>query len=356
MRGRTFSVSIGDMDKGNTNYNISITAGTVFKTILIGILFLLLWKLRDVVLVVITSIVIASAIEPGARFFEKRKVPRAIGVLLIYIIIFGVLAGLFSVFLPVLLTDTLQLFNTLPNYSDKISLWNPLGQFESLNQLFSVKDIISSLNDYVTSFTSGFFGTLSGLFGGIVSLSIIVILSFYLAVQTDGVADFLKIVTSVNNEKYIIDLWKRSREKIGLWMQGQFILGILIAILTYLGLSIFGVNNALFLAVFAGVMELIPLFGIIISIIPAVTIAILQGGISLGLLVLGLYVIIQQFESNIFYPLVVKKIVGIPPIVSILMLVVGAKLAGFLGILLAVPMTAILLEILSDVEKKKYAK
>jgi predicted PurR-regulated permease PerM len=121
-----------------------------------------------------------------------------------------------------------------------------------------------------------------------------------------------------------------------------------------MGLSVLGVNNALLLSVFAGVMELIPLFGIVIALIPAVTISVLQGGVSLGLLVLGLYIIIQQFESNLFYPLVVKKIVGIPPILTILMLVIGAKLAGFLGILLSVPLTAVLMEVLSDIEKKKY--
>jgi predicted PurR-regulated permease PerM len=344
------------MEKEGSNITINITAGSIFKTILIGILFFLLWKLRDIVLVVITSVVIASAIEPGSRFLEKIRIPRPVGVLLIYVGIIALLAGMFSFFLPILLSDTLQLFQTLPNYSESISVWNPLGNFESLNQLFSVKDIIQSVSTQVTSAANGFVGTLSGLFGGIMSLSIIVILSFYLAVQRDGVAEFLRIVTPLKYEGYVIGLWKRSREKIGLWMQGQFVLVLLITVLTYLGLSVLGVNNPLLLAVFAGIMELIPLFGIIIAIIPAVTISVLQGGITLGLLVFGLYIIIQQFESNLFYPLVVKKIVGIPPILTILMLVIGAKLAGFLGILLSVPLTAVLMEILSDIEKKKHER
>lgn len=342
------------MEKGGNNISITITAATIFKTILIGILFFLLWQLRDIVLIVITSVVIASAVEPGAQFFEKRKVPRTIGVLLIYVLIFVLLAGLFSVFFPILLNDTLQLLQGLPNYSETTKLWNPAGQFDSLNQYFSVPDIINGINTYIGSLTSGFFGTISGLFGGILSLTIIIVLSFYLAVQRDGVTEFLKIVTPIQNEKYIVGLWRRSREKIGLWMQGQFVLVLLITVLTYMGLSVLGVDNALLLAVVAGIMELIPLFGIIIALIPAVTIAVLQGGISLGLLVLGLYIIIQQFEGNLFYPLVVKKIVGIPPIMTILMLVIGAKLAGFLGMLLAVPLTAVLMEILGDIEKKKY--
>jgi predicted PurR-regulated permease PerM len=336
------------------NITINITAGAIFKTFLIGILFFVLWHLRDILLVVITSVVLASAIEPGARFFEKKRIPRSIGVLLIYIIIFSVLAAIFSVFFPILLTDTARLLSVLPSYSETLSVWNPLGQFESLNHFFSVKDIIQTINQYVGALTSGFFGTLAGLFGGIVSLAIIIILSFYLAVQKDGVADFLRIVTPLQYEGYLIGLWKRSQAKIGLWMQGQFVLGLLIMVLTYMGLSILGVTNALLLAVIAGVMELIPLFGIIIAIIPAVGIAFLQGGTTLALLVLGLYIIIQQFEGNIFYPLVVKKIVGIPPILTILTLVIGGKLAGFLGILLSVPLAAVFMEIVADIEKRKY--
>lgn len=344
------------MEKGGNNITINITAGTVFKAFLIAIGFFLVWKLRDVVLVVITSVVIASAIEPGAQFFEKRKIPRLISVLLLYILFFALLAGLFSVFFPILLNDTLQLLQAIPNYGETVSLWNPTGQLESLTQFFSIKDVVATINTYVTSLTSGFFGTISGLFGGIISLFIIVVLSFYLAVQRDGVAEFLRIVTPIQQEGYVVGLWRRSREKIGLWMQGQFVLALLITVLTYMGLSVLGVESALFLAVFAGVMELIPLFGIIIALIPAVSIAVLQGGVALGLLVLGLYIIIQQFEGNIFYPLVVKKIVGIPPIITILMLVIGAKLAGFLGILLSVPLTAVLMEVLSDFEKKKYER
>jgi predicted PurR-regulated permease PerM len=199
----------------------------------------------------------------------------------------------------------------------------------------------------------GIFTTISGFFGGIVSFVLIIILSFYLSVQEDGVGDFLRIIVPIRYESYVINLWQRSAEKIGLWMQGQILLGVLIGVLTYLGLSILGVRNALFLALIAAIFELIPVFGVILSTIPALAIALTDGGISLALLTLGLYVIIQQFESNLIYPLVVKKIVGIPSILVILTLIIGAKLAGFLGIILSVPAAAIITEVLNDIEKRK---
>jgi predicted PurR-regulated permease PerM len=185
------------------------------------------------------------------------------------------------------------------------------------------------------------------------SLFLIIVLSFYLAVQDDGVANFLRIVTPVKSHVYVIGLWKRSQAKIGQWMQGQLLLGLIIGVLVYLGLMVLGISHALLLAFIAAFFELIPVFGPIISAIPAVLIALAASGISEGLLVVGLYLVIHQFENHLLYPLVVKKIVGVSPILVILSLVIGAKLAGFLGAILAVPIAAALMELVDDIEKGK---
>jgi len=214
-------------------------------------------------------------------------------------------------------------------------------------------DLINSVKGIATNMTSGLFKVLSTIFGGLLSLVLIVVLSFYFVVQEDGVSKFLALVTPVKHEKYVIDLWKRSQRKIGQWMQGQLLLAILVGILVYLGLMILGIENALLFAVIAACLEIIPVFGPIIAAIPAIIAAFLNGGVTMSLLVAGLYVIVQQFESHLIYPLVVKKIVGIPPIMVILALLVGQKIAGFLGIVLSVPFTAALMEYFDDVEKQK---
>jgi len=129
-----------------------------------------------------------------------------------------------------------------------------------------------------------------------------------------------------------------------------------VGLLVYIVLMIVGMPYALMLAVFAGLFEIIPVFGPIISSIPAILLAFADRGLGTGFLLIGLYLIIYQFESQIFYPLVVKKIVGISPIVVILALVIGAKLAGVLGALIAVPVSAAIMEYVSDIEKYKKAE
>ena len=120
-----------------------------------------------------------------------------------------------------------------------------------------------------------------------------------------------------------------------------------------MGLMILGIPNALLLAVLAAVFELIPVFGQFLAAIPALAIAFADGGFTALLLVGGLYVIVQQFEAHLIYPVVVKKVVGVPPLLVILALIVGAKLAGFLGILLSVPIAAAVQEFVADIDKEK---
>lgn len=351
---------MGAHDK-ETHTFIHISAGSVIKAILIVLFFVALYILRDIALVLLTSIVLASAIEPGAQWFIKRRVPRVLGVLTIYLGTALLLSGTFYfLFLP-FLNETASFLSELPSTANQVSLWNPLQQggegiAATLAPGLSIGDVVGKLQSILINLGGGGFLTAaSAISGGVLSLLLIIVLSFYLAVQDDGVGKFLKIIVPIKQEPYVIDLWRRTRAKIGLWLQGQLLLGVLVMVLVYLGLTLIGVHNALLLAVLAGVLELIPLFGPIIASIPAIAFGYIDGGVSLALVVTGLYVIVQQFENHLFYPLVVKKVVGVPPIISIVALVIGGKLAGFLGLLLAVPVATVFIEMLDDMEKQKKA-
>jgi len=341
--------------------NINISVGTMFKIVLVGILFFLLFVLRDLVLVLLTSVVLASAVEPATRWFKKYKVPRVAAVLFIYIAIVVGIIGLFYLFVPILFSEVSNLASSLPAYLESANLSLPGTQagienteafVNDLSKAFSLESAIKNIQAVIAGLSSNVFQAVSTIFGGVFSFLLVLIISFYLAVQERGIEDFLEIITPVKHEKYIIDLWKRSQAKIGKWMQGQLLLGLLIGILVYLGLTILGVPYALTLALFAGIAELIPLFGPIIGAVPAVLLG-FTDSVTLGLMVIGLYVIIQQFENHLIYPLVVRKVVGVPPLLVIIALIIGGKLAGFLGVLLSVPIAAAIIEFTDDIQKEK---
>lgn len=345
----------------NQPININITTGTILKSALVVLFVWFLFIIKDLLLIILTAIVIASSVEPGTRWFISKKIPRTLAVLLIYLLVVVFFGAVFYFFVPTLISDINSVVTSLPEYIKSIA--QKAGQISQVDSKFlkdfaetysnaSADDIFNKIGSSISGATFSLISALSTVFGGLFSFILIIVLSFYLAVQDDGVSSFLRIVVPARHEKYALDLWKRSQSKIGLWMQGQLVLGVLVGVLTFLGLSILGIPNALFLAFLAGMFELIPMFGPILAAIPAVIFAI-SGGFTTVLFVIALYAIIQQFESQLIHPLVVKKIVGIPSIIAIIALIIGAQIAGFLGMVLSVPVASIIMEYFSDVEKRK---
>lgn len=338
--------------------SISITSGTFIRALFIGVLAYMAWILRDLVLLVITAIVIATAIEPGVMFFAKRKIPRVISVVLMYALVLGSLFSIIYFFLPPILADAQGVVTQLPQYLAALNL--PIGSIPGLESLTtdgsSMQSVLQTIFAYQTAFADSSEGALrlaSAIFGGLFSLILVIVLSFYFALQDTGVEEFLRLVTPSKQEGYVIGLWHRAQKKIGQWMQGQLILSVLIGVIIYLVLLILGVPYALFLAIMAAIFDLIPIFGSFIAGVAATVIAFGSGGLALALLVAGLYFIVNQFEAHLIYPLVVNKVVGIPPLLVILALIAGGTLIGFLGVLLSVPFAAVLREFINDYDVRK---
>ena len=340
--------------------SVSITPSTILKILLILFGAYLLYYLRDLVLVVLTAVVLASAIEPGVAFFSRHRFPRLLAVITMYLLVFGVFFGVIYLLFPPLLDEAERFALLLPQYLETIDFPSSFGSASDTAKLLIPGDSPSSFFDWIFAIRETFANTsegairlVSSFFGGVFSFVLVIVLSFYFAVQETGVDDFLRLITPARHEEYVIGLWHRSQRKIGLWMQGQLLLSLIIALLAYLGLVILGVPYALLLGLFAAIAELIPVFGALLALIPAVAVAFADGGAALAFIVAGLFIVIHQFESNLIYPLVVKKIVGVPPLLVILALIAGWQIAGFLGVLLSVPVAAAVQEFVSDVDRRR---
>ena len=323
--------------------------------------FFLIYLLRDLILVILTSIVIASFMEAAGNRFKRFKLSRVSSIVILYIITLSVLAGIFYLFAPLLITE-------IYNFSTLLSSYLPNAPFLDYfhNDLFSgAKDVVVNLShslsltslltvskEFITNLSGGFFQILTVAFGGVFNVIMIIFISFYLSIQERGIENFLRVVVPPKQEDYAVDLWQRTSRKIALWIKGQLLLGLLVAILVYLVLSLVGIQYALLLAIITGILELIP-YGFLIAMIPAVALAYLTGGITSTVMVLGAYLIIHQFEVYLLAPLIVRKIVGLSPLVVILAVVIGFQLAGFWGLVLAIPVAVCLMEFFNDMEKKR---
>lgn len=347
-------------EKTSTN-SISISTSTIIRFFLVALGFFLLWYLRDIVLVLLTAIMLASFVESSIPHFKKIGVNRIFGVVIVYVLSILLLAFLFYLFIPLLITEVYNLSVFFSSYIPNSSILNYFtndafgGAKDIINNLshsLSLTTLISTSNAFITNLSGGFFQVAAAAFGSIFNLILIVLISFYLSIQEKGIEKFLRIILPVGYEEYAVDLWERSRRKIALWMKGQLLLGVLITILTYLMLSLMGIQYALLLSIIAGIMELVP-YGILVALVPAVYFSYLSGGLSTSFMVAGAYIILHQFEVFLFSPLVIKSVVGLSPLVVIIAAVVGFELGGFWGLVLAIPVAVFLMELISDLEKKK---
>lgn len=341
--------------------NVNISTNTLLRILLIGVLVVAFIKLIDIVLIVLTAIVIASFVESAANRGKKYIKNRSLLVMLIYVFTISVFVALFSVFVPVFVNEMSLLVTSLGAYLPDNNILNTFqpdtisgakGVVSTLSHNASIGDVIKSTRTLINSLSGGFFDIFGQAFGGALNLFLIIIISFYLSIKEKGIENFLRIIAPYNIEEYIIGLWQRTEKKIGLWVQGQMLLGLIIGVLAYLGLTILGVKYSFVLAVLTAFCELVP-FGIYLAVIPAVLFSYLDGGVSLGAMTFALYFILHQFETYLIYPLIIKKVIGISPLVVILSILIGASLIGFWGVILAIPSAVFLLELLDDVEKKK---
>ncbi len=344
------------MSQTPATQQLVISTGTIIRTVFVLVIAFLLYLLLDLVLIVLTSVVIASAVEPATRWFGRYRIPRVLAVIFIYLLAFILIVGFVYIFVPPLFVDITQLSIALPDNALDVPLLERLAPLSAISGDFfpglSIEAMLADLQSMLANFSGGTFTTASNVFGGAFSFILIMVISFYLAVQDRGIENFLRIIVPLRYESYVVDLWKRSQYKIGQWMKGQLLLGLIVGVLVYLGLTILGIKYALVLAILAAMFELIPIFGPVLSAIPAVFLGFATSPTA-GLMVIGLYVIIQQFENHLIYPLVVKKIVGVPAIIVILALIVAGQLAGFLGIILAVPAATVIMELAHDAERRK---
>ena len=314
--------------------------------------FWVAFYLRDLLLVIITAVVFASAIEPATVRVGKWGVPRVVSVLVLYLGIASLVFALFYLFVPRLVSETNTFLQEVPTYLEQFDI-NPADIGFVVEEEGDFTKWLLDIEQVVRTSSGGVVAAASNVFGGLMSFALIVVLSFYLAVQERGIDDFLKLVTPVGKQGYILGLWRRAQYKMGRWLQGQLLLSLIMGVQVYLLLLLLGVPYALLLAIVAAVLELIPVFGSILAAIPAVAVSFVSGGTGLALLVILVYVVVNQLQANIIYPLVVQKVLGIAPLVVILAIIVGAQLGGFLGILVAVPLAAAFQEYVSDVQRER---
>jgi predicted PurR-regulated permease PerM len=333
--------------------HIEISTGTIFRILLIVLGCWFLYLIRDIIALLFISLVIVSSIEPAVNWMHVRKIPRSVGVILVYIIIFSAIGLSISFLIPPLTEQFRDLYLKLPEYSQRIeqSLQGVKDYFQTQGNMLDVQQLIGQSSSSFPEFSGNLFSKTVGVFSGFVSAIVVFALVFYMSVKQDGINNFVALVVPKKHEEYALSLTSRIKAKIGRWMTGQLLLMVIIFALDFLGFYFIGVPYALSLAIFAGLMEIVPYVGPIVSAIPAIILGLTVSPMT-GLLVLILVFAVQQFENHVVVPQIMKKALGLDPIAVIVALLIGLKLGGVLGAVLAIPIATAIGVVVEDLMKK----
>ncbi len=317
--------------------NIVISTKSIIIFFVILFVFWVLWLIKGVIITLFIAIILALALEPAVKWFTRKKVPHALAVFLIIFLFLGVILGLASFAISPLIVQTKVLIQNLPIYID--SLFNMPGAEEYAKRFNdALFQQISQASGNVVTATMGAFSS---------ALSIVVLLAFtvYLLIDFDSFREFALSFAPKNKKSDLRELVRTIEVQLGSWLRAQAFLMFIIGTATYIGLTILGIDYALALAVLAGLLEIIPIIGPITAVIPA---AIIGFSISplMGFAVIGLYILIQQLENNLIVPKVMQKSVGFNPLFTIIILLIGSKLMGVIGVLIAIPTTIVFFEVI----------
>ena len=326
----------------NGNSGIEISWISLWRVlIMVGFAFFL-YLTMDVILGLLLAIVISSAIDSPVTWLEKKGLPRILGTLAIFLIGFILIAAIVYAIIPLALAEFTNFLVNLKDYSNPI-----IDYFKTSDFLNNVNQNLSALADTLISGNISLLQLAGHFLGGVFLAISVLVLSFYLTVGRDGVEKFLVATLPSSYEEYTLDLYNRTRHKIGRWLKGQMILSLVVGVVVFIGLWLLGVEYSLLLGVLAGFFELIPFVGPIFSGAAAILLATSQS-LTTAFYVFILFVVVQQIENHVMVPAVTRFTTALNPVVVLIAILIGGKLFGFVGLILAVPVAVFAQELIED--------
>ena len=325
--------------------------------ILIGVL---LWMARDAVRPFVLGLLLVYLLDPPVRWLARRGMRRSIAIIVVYVVAVVLFVEFLNLTLTPLIDEIVRLLRDLPALAQQLQ-----EQVDRLSQIYdrlaipdSIRQWIGSMIASTTQGGSGGGGAidptdlipvltgLTSIVGGLFAYVILPVWVFY--VLKDRVTLTRQFDRSLP-ATWRFDVWailRIVRQVFGQWVRAQLILGVTVGVFTFIGLLILSATvdpvfgrYAILLSVTAGVLELVPIIGPIISAIPAVLLA-ATAGIEAVIAAFALYLIVQQVENNLLVPKIQGDAIELHPAVVIAAIVIGGSLAGLLGAILALPVTA----------------
>lgn len=328
---------------------LDVSWAGISKVVLVFFFAYLIFLLKDILILIIFALVISVLFNPAINFLQKLRLPRVVAAGIIYVLIFGTLG--YSIYLISLsfIPEVQQFIGLFSQYFEKMTpplKWLGIEAFESFEAF------VANVEKWLTGASTNFLTALAAVFGGIFSAFTIFSLAFFFSLESKWEEKAIKLLFPKKHEELALNIWIRSQQKISGWFGARIICCIFVGFASFFVLKIFKIDYAFSLSLFAGITNIIPILGPVFAGI-VITILVFFEDWLKAVFILVAFILIQQIEGNILNPVLSRKFIGLPPVLVLISLIVGAKLWGILGAILAIPLAGIFFEFIKDFLKRK---
>lgn len=321
-----------------------ISERSILFAVLLPLFLWFLWIMKELLFSLLIAFILMSALRPLAAWLEKRKLPRVASIITVFLGFILVFITLASLIIPPIVTETTALVRSLPEYVSELP--------PEVSQYID----ITSVTQYVPSITNNVFAVLGSVFSNFIFVLTTLFFTLFFLLEKDIIRRVLSPVVPDAQCEHYVGVVEQVEKRMTAWFWGQITLMTVIGTITFVVLSLLGIRYAFPLAIFAGLLEVVPNLGPIIASMPAILVAFAQEPV-LGGIVLIVYFVIQQLENILIVPYIMSRAANVSPILTLISLYIGGQIGGVLGVLLSIPLLiivqTIVLEIWVDRSKKK---
>lgn len=311
--------------------HVLITIKVVATVLVFGLSIYVLVKLAPIFATLLIALFLSLAIEPAVEYFQKlalfnKPIPRGLAVGFSYFLFLLVVVFIVTVGFPPIWAQAQKLLMNLDSLILGISL--PEGYELSLE---SITSSIPNFSDKAINKTFSIFSNIGAI------LSTIVI-SLYISMDWENIKSRFINLFSGKLKDAVSTTLHEIEDSIGSWVKGQLILMLVVGLLSFLGLVVLGIDYPLALGLMAGLLEIVPIIGPLISWVLAALVGFSVSYVK-GIMATGVFILVQQLENNFLVPKVMQRVSGLSPLIILIALLIAGKFFGIIGVILAVPLT-----------------
>ncbi|MCK4781557.1 AI-2E family transporter [Candidatus Parcubacteria bacterium] len=333
----------------NNQKVLDISWGTIFKLFIAIVCFYILFLIKDIIVWFLFALIISILFNPAIDFLQRRRIPRVVSVVFIYLCIFGILSYLIFSFLPLFISEIENFSKLLPQYFEKAF---PFFQGLGIQAFQDTESFVGILGDDLQGVAANMFSAFFAIFGGIFSTMFVITMAIFLSLEEKVVEKTLILFFPKEYEEYALNLWPRCQKKVGGWFLTRVIACLFVGAFSYLAFALLNTEYPFSLGLLAGVLNFIPIVGPIITSLLIFFIVALDS-FTKAIFALVAFTLIQQIENNILTPILSQRFVGLSPVLTLVALAVGGTLWGILGAILVIPLVGILFEFTKDFLQKR---